>query len=111
MLSFFVNERGCETPDNLKEIVPRTVDAVVSGKEDPVGGDPSVYERVRSYDFLGGNKDSEEAPAAAEAEAERRANWKANFPDQPTTDPDVVMTEETIKVGSPSSPAAAAMAS
>lgn len=26
-------------------------------------------------------------------EAERLANWKANFPDKPTTDPDVVIPE------------------
>lgn len=31
--------------------------------------------------------------AEADAEAERLSNWKANFPYQPTTDPDVVITE------------------
>lgn len=80
---FFVNERGYETPDNLKEIVPRTVDTVIYGKEDPVGGDPSVYERLMSYNLLGGNQDPEEAQAEADAEAERLANWKANFPYKP----------------------------
>lgn len=96
MLSFFVNERGYETPDNLKEIVPRTVDAVIYGKEYPVGGDPSFYERVMIYNLLGENTDPEKAQAEADAEAERLANWKANFPYQPTTDPDVVITEEML---------------
>ncbi len=40
----------------------------------------------------------EEDTAKDQKEAERLANWKANFPYQPTTDPDVVMTEETISV-------------
>ena len=33
------------------------------------------------------------------AEAERLANWKANFPYKPTTDPDVVVTEEMFEKG------------
>ena len=33
------------------------------------------------------------------AEAERLANWKANFPYKPTTDPDVVVTEAMLKEG------------
>ena len=33
------------------------------------------------------------------AEAERLANWKANFPYKPTTDPDVVITEEMLEEG------------
>ena len=69
-------------------------------------GDPSVYERMMSYNLLGGNKAPEEAQADADKEIEQLANWKANFLYQPVTDPDVVMTEETIKVGNPSSPAA-----
>lgn len=32
-------------------------------------------------------------------EAERLANWKANFPYQPTTDPDVVITKEILENG------------
>ncbi len=32
-------------------------------------------------------------------EAERLANWKANFPYKPTTDPDVVITEEMLEEG------------
>ena len=104
-LTVLLNQRGYETPDDPKEIIPRHVDAVIYGKEDPMGGDPSVYERLMSYNLLGGNKDPEEAQAEADAEAERLANWKANFPYQPTTDPDVVMTEETIKFSNPSSPA------
>ena len=35
----------------------------------------------------------------AQKEAERLANWKANFPYQPTTDPDVVITEEMLEEG------------
>ena len=33
------------------------------------------------------------------AEAERLANWKANFPYKPTTDPDVVVTEAMLEEG------------
>ena len=33
------------------------------------------------------------------AEAERLANWKANFPYKPTTDPDVVVTEAMLEKG------------
>ena len=102
---FLVDHRGYEDLDEFKEIVPNIADAILYGKEDPVGGNPSVYERLMSYNLLGGNQDPEEAQAEADKEAERLANWKANFPYQPTTDPDVVMTEETIKVTSPSSPA------
>ena len=105
LLSFFVNERGYETPDNLKGIVPRTVDAIIYGKEDPVGGNPSFYERLMSYNILGGNKDPEEAQSKADSEADRLANWKDNLPHKPTTDLGVVITEETIKVTRPSSPA------
>ena len=32
-------------------------------------------------------------------EAERLANWEANFPYKPTTDPDVVITEEMLEEG------------
>ena len=104
-LLVLLDHRGYETPDEFNEIVPSIASAVVYGKEDPVGGDPSVYERLMSYNLLGGNQSPEEAQAEADAEAERLANWKANFPYKPTTDPDVVMTEETIKVTSPHSPA------
>ena len=33
------------------------------------------------------------------AEAERLANWKANFPYKPTTDPDVIVTEAILEKG------------
>ena len=102
-LVVLLDHRGYETPDEFNEIVPSIASAVVYGKEDPVGGDPSVYDRLMSYNLLGGNQDPEEAQA--DAEAERLANWKANFPYQPTTDPDVVTTEETIKFSNPDSPA------
>ena len=101
---FFFNQRGYETPDDPKEIIPRHVDAILYGKEDPVGGNPSVYERLMSYNLLGGNKDPEETQA--DAEAERLANWKANFPYQPTTDPNVVMTERTLHINRSASPPA-----
>ena len=38
-----------------------------------------------------------EKPEEDPVEAERLANWKANFPYKPTTDPDVVITEEIWK--------------
>ena len=67
-------------------------------------GNPSVYERLMIYNLLTPPEEREET-AEDKAEAERLANWKANFPYKPTTDPDVVMTEETIKFSNPSSPA------
>ena len=98
------NQRGYKTPDDPKEIIPRHVDAILYGKEYPVGGNPSLYERVMSYNLLTPPEEREET-AEDKAEAERLANWKANFPYKPTTDPDLVMTEETIKFSNPSSPA------
>ena len=101
---FLVDNRGYEDPDEFKEIVPNIADAILYGKEDPVGGNPSLYERAMSYNLLTPLEEREET-AEDKAEAERLANWKANFPYKPTTDPDVVMTEETIKFSNPSSPA------
>ncbi len=98
------NQRGYKTPDDPKEIIPRHVDAILYGEEDPVGGDPSLYERAMIYNLLTPPEEKEET-AEDKAEAERLANWKANFPYKPTTDPDVVMTEETIKFSNPDSPA------
>ncbi len=98
-----LEQRGYD--DDIEGTVSNMVHAVIYGKEDPVGGDPSVSERLMIYNLLGENKDPEEAQAEADKEAERLANWKANFPYQPTTDPDVVMTEETIQFSNPSSPA------
>ena len=99
-----LDHRGYETPDDPKEIIPRHVDAILYGKEDPVGVDPSVYERTMSYNLLTPPEERKET-AEDKVEAERLANWKANFPYKPTTDPDVVMTEETIKFSDPHSPA------
>ena len=99
-----MDQRGYETPDDPKEIIPRHVDAILYGKKDPVGSDPSFYERAMSYNLLTPPEEREET-AEDKAEAERLADWKANFPYKPTTDPDVVMTDETIKVSNPSSPA------
>ena len=96
---FFLNQQGYETPfDNLEDIPKRTVDAVLYGKEDP-GEDTSSWERLMSYDLLDPPEEgeTEEDTAEADAEAERLANWKANFPYQPTTDPDVVIAEEMLE--------------
>ena len=98
------NQRGYETPDDPKEIIPRHVDAILYGKEDDLDEEASAYERLMSYNLLTPPEEREET-AEDKAEAERLANWKANFPYKPTTDPDVVMTEETIKFSNPSSPA------
>ena len=40
-----------------------------------------------------------EEPEVDLVEAERLANWKANFPYKPTTDPDVVITQEMLEKG------------
>ena len=100
---FFLNQRGYETPfDNLEDIPKRTVDAILYGKEDP-GEDASAYERLMSYDLLSPPEESieeretEEGTAEVDAETERLANWKANFPYKPTTDPNLVITEEMLK--------------
>ena len=42
-------------------------------------------------------EEPEEDSVESQAEAERLANWKANFPYQPTTDPDVVIAEEMLE--------------
>ena len=99
-----LDHRGYETPDEFKEIAPKIADAILYGKEDPVGVDPSLYERAMSYNLLTPSEEREET-AEDKAEAERLANWKANFPYKPTTDTDVAMTEETIKFSAHSSPA------
>ena len=99
-----LDHRGYETPAEFKEIVPNIADAILYGKDNPVGDNPSLYERAMSYNLLTPPEEKEET-AEDKAEAERLANWKANFPYKPTTDPDVVMTEETIKFSDPDSPA------
>ena len=108
---FFLNQRGYETPfDNLEDIPKRTVDAVLYGKEDP-GEDASNWERLMSYDLLSPPEEdeqeesgTEEDTTEADAEVERLANWKANFPYQPTTDPDVLVTEEMLRPGNMADP-------
>lgn len=42
-------------------------------------------------------KPKEEEAEVDPKEAKRLANWKANFPYKPTTDPDVVIPEEMLK--------------
>ena len=57
--------------------------------------DPRVY-----FESLPEEKEEEEPEEEVDpAEAERLANWKANFPYKPTTDPDVVVTEEMLEEG------------
>ena len=101
---FLVDHRGYKDPDGFKEIVPNIADAILYGKEDDLDEDASAYERLMSYNLLTPPEEKEET-AEDKAEAKRLANWKANFPYKPTTDPDLVMTEETIKFSNPSSPA------
>ena len=38
-LVVLLDQRGYETPDGPKEIIPRHVDDILYGKEDPVGGE------------------------------------------------------------------------
>ena len=42
-------------------------------------------------------EEPEESPEEKQKETEKLANWQANFPYQPTTDPEVVITEEMLK--------------
>ena len=42
--SVLFNQRGYETPDDPKEIIPRHVDAILYGKEDDLDEDASAYE-------------------------------------------------------------------
>lgn len=102
---FFLNQRGYETPfDNLEDIPKRTVDAILYGKEDP-GEDASAYERLMSYDLLDPPAEEEEKETEEDTtEAARLANWKTNFPYQPTTDPDVLITEEMLRPGNMADP-------
>ena len=79
-------------------------DALPEGLKAPSGIDrilvpPDVD--PRSYlESLPEEKEEEEPEEEVDpAEAERLANWKANFPYQPTTDPDVVVTEAMLKEG------------
>ena len=54
----------------------------------------------RSIDWESMSEPKEEPEEEVDpAEAERLANWKANFPYQPTTDPDVVVTEAMLEEG------------
>ena len=89
-----MDQRGYEIPDDLKDYFPRKIDAVLYGKED-TGEDASDWERLMSYDLLEPPEEREETEED-KVEAERLANWKANFPYQPTTDPNVVITEEML---------------
>ena len=59
----------------------------------PAGVDPRDYVLSK----LEQNRKKEPEAEVDPAEAERLANWKANFPYKPTTDPDVVITQETME--------------
>lgn len=59
----------------------------------PAGVNPRDYVLSK----LEQNRKKEPEEEVDPAEAERLANWKANFPYKPTTDPDVVITQETME--------------
>ena len=78
-----MRQHGYKTPDHLEEIAPRIVDAIIYGKDDRVG-DTSAYERLTSYNLLPPpEEETEDDAKESNKEAERLANWKANFPYQP----------------------------
>ncbi len=73
--------------------------AVYEGGADKILVPPDVDPRVY-FESLPDTEDEEEPEEEVDpAEAERLANWKANFPYKPTTDPDVVITEEMLEEG------------
>ncbi len=106
-LMFFLNQRAKETTKAGEKPAKDTSDrvwvdiedalpegAVYRGNIDKIKVPPDMDAR----DYMESIKEPEEEPEEEvdPAEAERLANWKANFPYQPTTDPDVVITEEML---------------
>ena len=81
-------------PEGLEDwVVVDIEDALPEGLEAPSGIDRIlVPPDVDPRSYLESHK-------VDPAEAERLANWKANFPYKPTTDPDVVVTEAMLEEG------------
>ena len=108
-LIFFLDQRETETAEVVEPAKPE-------GKSDWVWVDiedtlpyGAVYEGEASRVLIPPDADPksiwvfeeevEEDPEIDPEEAERLANWKANFPYKPTTDPDVVITQEMLEDG------------
>ena len=92
---FLWNHLVDNTPDDSGEPL---VTSVVIEEEDPEVDssfwNPPTRNRLPGLEET--ESVTEEEAAEADKEAERLANWKANFPYQPTTDPDLVITEEML---------------
>ena len=110
-LIFFLNQRGTETAEVVEPAKPEgKSDWVWVDIEDTLP-DGAVYEGEASRVLIHPDADPksiwvfeeevEEEPEIDPEEAERLANWKANFPYKPTTDPDVVITQEMLEDGDP----------
>ena len=108
-LIFFLNQRETKTAEVVEPAKPE-------GKSDWVWVDiedtlpeGAVYEGEASRVLIHPDADPksiwvfeeevEEEPELDPEEAERLANWKANFPYKPTTDPAVVITQEMLEDG------------
>ena len=91
-LMFFQNQRTKETAQTIENNTAET---------QPPADNVATEQRVASValaSLLSRTHPEHEAVEETEEdpEAKRLANWKDNFPYQPTTDPDVVITEEML---------------
>ena len=110
-MMFFLDHRKKETSEVVEPAKPEgKSDWVWVDIEDTLP-DGAVYEGEASRVLIHPDADPksiwvfeeevEEEPEIDPEEAERLANWKANFPYKPTTDPDVVITQEMREDGDP----------
>lgn len=84
-LMFFLNQREKETAQ-----------AEENNTANPQPSADSEATEQRGVSVLPAQQSSHALKEAEDPEAKRLANWKANFPYKPTTDPDVVITEEML---------------
>ena len=110
-LIFFLNQRETEMAEVVEPAKPEgKSDWVWVDIEDTLP-DGAVYEGEASRVLIHPDADPksiwvveeevEEETEVDPEEAERLTNWKANFPYKPTTDPDVVITQEMLEDGDP----------
>ena len=102
-LIFFLNQRETRTKgvdeSNTAETQPadndmQEVRQTIGSVSMPTGHAPPNMEEVVW-------EKPEEEPEEDSVEAQWLANWKANFPYKPTTDPDVIITQEMLEDGDP----------
>ena len=95
-LTFLWNHQGGKTPNGFDE-VERNSNTYINNDTESISSFSDHPKMLVLPTSAETEVDSEEA--------QKLVNWKDNFPHKPTTDLDVVITEETIKVTRPSSPA------